>query len=449
MEWQDDVVAMPERALALPNWSMVVCGDWAPTKTHVTAIQRSPEQIYGDLMPILRQSDLSLVNLECVLVDDGFTIIKDGPPLKAPPDMVKGLQAVPFSVVCLANNHIMDYGEEGLRATLEVLQAHQMPVIGAGLNLTDSQKPYKTLINGVRLSILNAAEGEEAASTGGAGVAPLNIAHLTEQISRLRGESDVIVVVAHAGREVLPFPPPYIQRSYRALIDAGADVVVAHHPHTPQGIEIYNQGLIAYSLGNFAFLYGQSYFWSQLGYMLQLNFAGSKLHSATIIPYKIFDDSLMRLKGTEKTAFLDELKQFSDLLAMPQKMGHLWEAYADLWLEIRFKSETTDWLAALLSAEDLIHAAASNLTTLTGLRGRLVRRTLAWFEKWLRRSTSAPGIVTDRQKQGAAILRNRFDTLAHRELHLTALERIMSNKVGTSDKQISDLLQNWFYRTKL
>jgi poly-gamma-glutamate capsule biosynthesis protein CapA/YwtB (metallophosphatase superfamily) len=450
MEWNEGNIPLTDGSSLKPDWSMVVCGDWAPTQGHISSIRQSAAGVYGDLLPTLRQADLSVVNLECVLVDDGVPIIKDGVPLKAPPDMINGLKAVPFSVVCLANNHIMDYGEDGLRTTLNTLQANQLTAIGAGLSLSDAKKPFKTQIQGVRVCILNAAEGEEGISTGGAGVAPLDIARLSEQIRAMRSTNDVVVMIAHAGREHVPFPPPYIQEGYRALIDAGADVVVAHHPHAAQGIEHYKQGVIAYSLGNFAFLYGRSvdYLWSKLGYMLQIQFAGSKLHSVNIIPYKILEDRLALLQDTDKTKFLNELKSFSDLLEDPHKMTSLWEAFADLWLENRFKEETNTWVASLLPAEDLIRAARGNMNTLPGLRGRIVRRSLRWFENWLRRSNTNR-TLTNQQRHGAAILRNRFETLAHRQLHLTALERIMSNKAGTADANFMKMLQNWMSRSEL
>lgn len=451
MEWHDGKIPLADNPALEPDWSMVVCGDWAPTEGHISSIRQSAEGIYGDLLPTLQQADLSIVNLECVLADEGKPIVKDGLPLKAPPDMVNGLKAVPFSLVCLANNHIMDYGEEGLRTTLNTLQANQLTAIGAGMSLSDAEKPFQTQIRGVRVAILNAAEGEEGVSTGGAGVAPLDVARLSEQITALRSTSDVVVVIAHAGREHIPFPPPYIQEGYRALIDAGADVVAAHHPHAAQGIERYKQGVIAYSLGNFAFLYGRSaaYLWSKLGYMLQIQFAGSKLHSVNVLPYKILEDRLTLLQGADKSRFLDELKTFSDLLQDPQKMTSLWEAFADLWLEHRFKEETNTWVASLLPAEDLIRAARGNMNTLQGLRGRIVRRSLKWFESWLRRSNTANRTLTHQQQHGAAILRNRFETLAHRQLHITALERIMSNTAGTADASFIKLLQNWMSRSEL
>ncbi len=451
MEWHDGAIPLADDPSLKPDWSMVVCGDWAATEGHISSIRQSATGLYGDLLPILQQADLSVVNLECVLADEGKAIVKDGDPLKAPPDVVNGLKAVPFSVVCLANNHIMDYGEAGLQATLNTLQANQLSAIGAGLSLSEAEKPFKTQIQGARVTILNTAEGEEGVSTGAAGVAPLNVSRLSEQIAGLRAESDVIVVIAHAGREHVPFPPPYIQESYRALIDAGADVVVAHHPHAAQGIEHYKQGLIAYSLGNFAFLYGrsESYLWSQFGYMLQLHFASSKLHSVNVIPYRILEDRLMLLQGADKAKFLGELKAFSDMLDDPQKIKNLWDAYADLWLEHRFKEETNSWLVSLLPAEDLIHAASGNMNTLTGLRGRIARRSLRWFEGWLRRANASNKGLTDQQRHGAAILRNRFETLAHRELHLTALGRVMSKTVGTADANLVKLLQSWSSRSEL
>jgi poly-gamma-glutamate synthesis protein (capsule biosynthesis protein) len=126
-----------------------------------------------------------------------------------------------------------------------------------------------TQTSGVQLAVVNAAEGEEGRSVNnGPGVIDLYQDCLTQQITALREQVDVIVAVLHAGREFVPAPPPYVQRTYRALVNAGADLVVGHHPHVPQGVEVYQGRPIAYSLGNFALWHPNGSPFRRLGYLV-------------------------------------------------------------------------------------------------------------------------------------------------------------------------------------
>lgn len=432
-----------------PNWSVMVCGDWAPIDGHSDMIQQAPEKLYHDLLPMLQEADLSLVNLECILGSGGKPIQKDGPPMSAPADMVKGLTAVPFDVVCLANNHIMDYGEAGLSNTLAVLKANQLVGIGAGMTLDEARQPFARTIQGAKVSILNVAEGEEGASRGGAGVAPLDMDTLRREIGRLKQENDVVIVIAHAGRENVPFPPPYVQAAYRAMIEMGADMVIAHHPHAPQGVELYQNGLIAYSLGNFAFPYGQFYLWATVGYALRVHFTGTKVYSAEVIPYRIVDDGVALLKGNEQAGFIKRLQEFSALLPDKDKMRGLWEAYADLIYEAQIKNEMIEWSSLLMPTTELSRAARLSMSQATWLSAKIGRRFLSMVEKMLNRSENLRRLNGESAKRGATILRNRFETLAHRELYLTILGRISRGELGQSPAWAKDMLEEWYMRKGL
>ena len=198
--------------------------------------------------------------------------------------MVEGLSAVPFSLVCLANNHSMDYGEQGLQGTLRLLRASGLSSAGVVMAAAETLNPFVVEVCETSIAVLNISEGEEGLSRDGkTGVAGFNVPDIKQQLSALRRQYDIVIVIAHAGREFIPFPPPYIQSAYRGLIDAGADAVIAHHPHVAQGVEIYQGKAIAYSLGNFVFERGREFFWSRLGYMLRMRFSGSKMYQVEMI----------------------------------------------------------------------------------------------------------------------------------------------------------------------
>ena len=204
------------------EWSVAICGDWVPLYEQQRAISENPARFYHDLLPILQDTNLRLVNVECVLTDDDLPpLLKDGINIRLPACMIVGLSAVPFDLACLANNHILDYGAAGLQQTLGLLERYHIQTVGAGLCAATAERASIWQFGSTRLAVVNVAEAEEARSVdGGPGVAALDLARLRTQLSSLRAQVDVVIVVAHAGREFLSVPAPHIRHLYRALADA-------------------------------------------------------------------------------------------------------------------------------------------------------------------------------------------------------------------------------------
>jgi len=435
------------------EWSVVVCGDWAPFDAHVTAMLDDPAGFYGDLLPILQDADLAIVNLEAVPLDEDLPpIVKDGPAMRIPTAVVCGLTAAPFHLACLANNHVMDYGRDGLARTMELLTRNGVQCVGAGLNAEAAEAAKVFEVGPTRLAVLNVAEGEEARSVnGGSGAASLDGARLQGQLASLRNQADVVVVIAHAGREHLPIPAPHIRDLYHSLAEAGADLVIGHHPHVPQGIEFYKGALIAYSLGNFAFLMESPMEYHRLGYFLKIRFCGSRVSCAEIWPYHIMSEGLRLVTGERLQRFLAELKDLSGLITNEAHLADVWEAYADRWLVVSGIQELADSIGAMgargLLAQSILKASLPQ-SEAKGLINRLARSVIWRAIHWLERgkgpmlwpsSFRSPSPV----KSGASILRNRFDTPSHRELYLTALQRVMDSKAGQAPKWADRLLQDW------
>ncbi len=424
-------------------WSCIVCGDWAPSIDFRAPGTRSAEALYHDVLPILQSTNINLVNVEAVFALAGLTpIVKDGVTMQIDPHWMPALQSVPFHLGCLANNHIFDYGVEGLRHTRTLLIQVGMQVIGAGETAAQAEQPAWLDINGTRVAVVNVAEGEEARSSQGmAGAAAFDLPRVCLQVAELRQRADVVMVVAHAGREHLPAPAPYIRRAYHALVEAGANIVVGHHPHVAQGIEWYAQGLIVYSLGNFVLWMGTTVKNHYRGFCLKLNFQGSGLASAEVVPYRISDTGLWLLKDAERPAFFEHLRQLSVLAADSERLEDIWDAYADAWLSEVGLDEWLDLIGALGGATDLWRALGRYSLSQFGeqkLEQRLVRRLLMAglnpLEKRRQNSRAKlfAGTPSGETRRMAAVLRNRFDTPAHRELYLHALQRVMTGAVGTA-----------------
>jgi poly-gamma-glutamate synthesis protein (capsule biosynthesis protein) len=173
------------------------------------------------------------------------------------PRFVRVLNTAGIGVVSIANNHVFDYGEQGLLDTFSYLDSAGIRYVGAGRTRTDAHRPYFFSRNGRNVAILAYYGGGEArvATNKQSGVARRELGAISADVRALRlaDRSMYIVVILHWGTEKAEAPDPAQIAFARALIDAGVNAVVGHHPHVLQGIERYNNGIIVYSLGNFLF----------------------------------------------------------------------------------------------------------------------------------------------------------------------------------------------------
>jgi poly-gamma-glutamate synthesis protein (capsule biosynthesis protein) len=198
----------------------------------------------------LRQKDLLFGNLETVLSESGTEQRKRWVNTTQP-EAARHLKDAGFDILSLANNHTLDLGEEGFIKTLNVLEGHGIAYIGGARG----EDPVPGLIverNGIRLGFLAYTRGMFR-SPPGVTVAKLKKKAIIKEIRALKDRCDHVVVSLHWGIENVYYPSPDLVRLAHALIDSGATLILGHHSHTIQGIEEYNGGLIAYSLGNFQF----------------------------------------------------------------------------------------------------------------------------------------------------------------------------------------------------
>jgi hypothetical protein len=169
------------------------------------------------------------------------------------PRYVRTLESARINVVDLANNHIGDYGARGLEDTMRSLDSAGIQHVGAGMYIKQARRPVVLEKEGERIGFLAYAGGEFAAGSNKPGFAPRYESYVLTDVRRLRNSVDYLVVSFHWGTELSEQPSREQMKLAHDVIDAGADLVVGHHPHTLQGIERYKSGVIAYSLGNFVF----------------------------------------------------------------------------------------------------------------------------------------------------------------------------------------------------
>jgi len=204
----------------------------------------------------LRVSDISMGNLEAPLAAGGTEFVGKKFRFKVDPKAAGALSKAGFSVLTLANNHIMDYGAAGLRETIAALDRHGISHAGAGATIEAARRPALLERNGGKVAFLSYSLTQPLeffAGAGSAGTAPGWSRFFREDIRRARSTADYVVVSFHWGAERAVYPKSYQVEAARRAVDAGADLVIGHHPHVLQGVERYRGGVILYSLGNFAF----------------------------------------------------------------------------------------------------------------------------------------------------------------------------------------------------
>lgn len=210
-------------------------------------------RVFGLMGEAFASSDIIVGNLECPLTKLGVART-DKLCLRGNPAYADVLAQAGFRVLSLANNHMLDYGLDGLRETRRVLDAAGIGAVGAGETLTAASQPLIAERNGLRIGFLaycdRSTRPSDLATAAHFGVAPLDKDALLADIRRWRSEVDHLVLLLHWGLEYSPLPTPHQVDLAHTAIDAGVSLILGHHSHMLQGIEAYHSGVIAYSLGN-------------------------------------------------------------------------------------------------------------------------------------------------------------------------------------------------------
>ena len=263
------------------------------------AYPRFAQLIGGDIAETFGNCELVFGNLECTLAAEQ-ELIPTEPRVITNADSVYAVKAAGFNVVTLANNHMFDGRDQGFTKLRCLLHEIDLPHFGAGLNSTEASAPAVLHVNGLRIAFLGAVDHRSGpyqfASDTAWGVAPLDAERLAQQIRQLRSRVDHVIVSIHWGEERFLLPSPQQLQQARALVDAGASMILGHHPHVVQGLEVYKDAPIIYSLGNFIaddvyFSNGDAIRWTKLertGCILLVELSATGVQVTRQIP--TFDD---------------------------------------------------------------------------------------------------------------------------------------------------------------
>jgi len=230
--------------------------------------KRSPETFWGSTWPILTKADAVLANLECAVTthkqkwERTPKVFHFG----ADPAAIKVLKAGNVRYVSLANNHILDFEEEGLRDTLKYLDEAHIAYAGAGHDLDEAMRPAlftvgKAKSQELRIGVISLTDNEHPFAAGankpGTWYMPIKTDQATldsikKRVEWLRDQhAGLIVLSAHWGPNMVQKPPRHFQDFAEAVIDLGVDIFHGHSAHIFQGVSVRDNGLILYDTGDF------------------------------------------------------------------------------------------------------------------------------------------------------------------------------------------------------
>ena len=200
--------------------NIVIGGDIYPKgqmESHF--INGDASKIFNDTLSIIENSDYTVVNLECPLVNSETPILKDGNNLRADIRTTNGIKSSGINAVNLSNNHILDHGEQGLKSTLKILSEKKIECFGANSNLVEAAKPLIVDIKGKKFAFLGVAEHEFSIATDSKyGANPLNLTSNIRVIRELKSKVDYIIMLYHGGKEHYAYPTPKQQDISRFLL---------------------------------------------------------------------------------------------------------------------------------------------------------------------------------------------------------------------------------------
>ena len=371
---------------------IIIGADFAPIEkdgefllSHDTA-----ELIDSKLIEKINQADFSVFNLESPIIRTGTPIEKDGPCLFIPQGADKVYKDIHVGLLSLANNHIMDYGKEGLFHTLDILKEKKIPFIGAGKNEKEADSCYIVELQGKKIGIYAAADHEFSLAYGeNPGANGYEENKVMTKIQNIKKQADYCIVLYHGGKEWYRYPSPWQQKFCRKMADAGADAVICQHSHCIGASEKYKDCTIFYGQGNFVL--GEADH-EICVYSMLLEFSVGDTLEWKAIPMKRLKEKVIQPSKEES---IRVLRHFEKLNVNLQKKGFVEDNYRKYAEETvaAYLYQFAGWPLIFIRLDKLFH-----------------RKGIKWFFK--------------RNKKRILYLQNVLQCEAHREVVLEGLKTL-------------------------
>ncbi len=272
---------------------------------------------FANAADTLRAYDLVFANLESPISDQGGETVDPGNSLvfTGPPAGAEGLARAGIGIVSTANNHALDYGPEAAGETVGYLVAAGIPYAGTADDTAGLFRPARVTRDGIRFALFACTDLMNGrGKTWKRHVTPADTSHLFPAIRSVRDSADIVVVSYHGGEEYASSPSPRTLRFMRAAADAGADIVLGHHPHVPYGIVDYRGRILVPSLGNFVF-YQPARYWTQrsiaVAFDVVRDSSGTRIAGVRCLPVRCGYQPEFPATGPDADTVLARVKKYS------------------------------------------------------------------------------------------------------------------------------------------
>ena len=235
---------------------LYIGGDVSPTECTSSGFASGDvASLFGSVAELVKDGECFIVNLECAVTDKDTPIRKMGPNLRAPIETAATLKSAGVTVAGLSNNHVFDYGMPGFDDTKRYLSEAGIAFTGEGPTEQAARVPLFLRIGGKTLALICVCEHEYSyALPHREGSWAFDPFETMEDVSQARHDSDFVIVLYHGGKEQCEVPSPRLRKACRALVRAGADLVLCQHSHCIGSEETYLDKRIVYGQGNFHFV---------------------------------------------------------------------------------------------------------------------------------------------------------------------------------------------------
>ncbi|MBR3016517.1 MAG: CapA family protein [Clostridia bacterium] len=371
---------------------LLLGADMVPTDSNFNLfVEGNTEALLGEeLTLVLKNAEYRILNLEVPLTDRKEPVTKRGPHLIAPTATVQGMKQFHTDLVTLANNHILDQGQQGLQSTVNLLDREGIAHVGAGKDLHEAAEPYIFDFCGKKIGVYGCAEHEfSIAGQEKPGANPFDPFASMNHVRQLKTMADYVVVLYHGGKEHYRYPSPGLQKACRGFADNGADLIVCQHSHCIGCEEKYKHATIVYGQGNFIFDGSKKEYW-QTSLLIRL----SADQTVSYIPIRKEGAAVRLAEPDRAKEILSAFEERSKQILIPGFVEKNYDEFAQSYLE--------DYLRIMSGKRSVLFRGVNKL-----VGGRLLK-------SYLKKTYGT------REMLGIA---NTIDCEAHRELLSQALQK--------------------------
>lgn len=272
----------------------------------------SAASFWSDVLPTLTEADAIIANLECA-ISTHTQLCRRTPKVfhfRADPVAVEVLRAGNIRCVSLANNHSLDFDDQGLLDTLHYLDAAAIHHAGAGGNLHDAIAPALMTIGGTTVGVIAVTDNESsfAAEHDRPGTFYLDLSAAPEVLAVVQSSvnqarqlgAQLVILSAHWGPNMVTTPAPHLREFARAAIDSGVDLVYGHSAHVCQAVERYRDRLILYSTGDFLDDYAvDQHLHNDWSFVFLVTFRNTQIERLRLIPVRLRYAQVELARGQE------------------------------------------------------------------------------------------------------------------------------------------------------